>query len=662
MRTTHRTNKMIALLATALVAGLFFVLYDDFNHLSGVQRERVVEKQIFFDQMVAMKSDPLRRLVLDYSFWDDMVKFVARPDPRWAQGNIDSNFASYQHDALWIFRPNGELVYSVNRAGKGLEHRAPFPLPTGNMGLLFAAKEKFTHFFVATGQGVMEVFGAGIYSPGNVERRGEPAGFFLSGMLWGRAHIGELSYLTRGVVMLQSPEQAGADGEWDPRSGEISFTRALAGIDGKPVKTLVVRMETPDIQQLAREMGNNALIGTALVAVLAVLVVFVLVSRQRLRNANSNLDAAQRTAQLGSWQREVERGICSWSDNLYRVLGLPIKGTVPGLETFYSLVHPEDLSRVRETIERSVREKSGYEIEFRLVRPDGAVRTMRSKGEACLVEGGNTCVVGSTQDITEQSLMESKLSTLIRQKDAFIVRLGHDLKSPLTPLMALLPLVRERCADAEAARMLDICRTSASHIERITAKTLKLVRFSSPLASADLERVPLAAVVDGAINRYAGLMARESIVCKNEISPAIGVHAVSTQIEELFANLISNAVHFSPKGSVIRITAGEDAQGVMASVRDEGAGLEPDQLENIFEEFYKEDEARHELGRPGLGLTICRQIVFNHGGSIWAESPGRGKGTTIRIRLPHAENVMNIVPEGASTCLTSRSCSSMTKN
>lgn len=662
MRTTFKTNKLVALLTTALVAGLFFILYDDLSHLSVLQRERVVEKQIFFDQVVAMKSDPVRRLVLDYSFWDDMVKFAANPDPFWAQGNIDSSFASYQHDALWVFSPDGVLIYSVNCSENGLEHGA-FPLPSDRMRLLFAAKEKFPHFFVVTGQGVMEVFGAAIQSHRDGKRQGAPAGFFLAGMLWDRAHLRELSQLTRSAVIVQNPGDSDAGKEWHPRRGVISFSRPLAGIDGTPVKNLVIRMESPEIRQLAREMGNNALIGTALIAVLAILVIFAFVSRQRLKNANLNLDVAQQMALLGSWQRDVESGTCSWSDNLYRIFGLPVQGATPGLETLYSLVYPEDLPRVRETVERSVQDKRGYEVEFRIVRPDGAVRIMRSKGEVCLVEGGVcTCVMGSTQDITERSLLERELSILVRQKDAFIVRLGHDLKSPLTPLLALLPLIGERCTDVEMTRMLDICRTSVKHIERITAKTLKLARFSSPLASADLERVSLAAAADEAICRYAGFMAGNQIVCENRIPPAISVHAVSTQIEELFANLISNAVHFSPRGSVIRMTAAEDVLGVMAAVCDEGSGLEPDQLDNIFEAFYKEDEARHELGRPGLGLTICRQIVLNHGGSIWAESPGRGRGTTIRIRLPHAENATNIIPGGANTCLTSRSCSSTTKN
>ncbi|WP_298267250.1 ATP-binding protein [Geobacter sp.] len=345
----------------------------------------------------------------------------------------------------------------------------------------------------------------------------------------------------------------------------ITFSRPLTGIGGKPVATVVVRMDAPDIRQLVREMDNNAFIGTALMAVLAILVVFVLVSRQRLKNANANLDTAQQTAQMGSWQRELESGDTSWSENLYRIFGLAPKETVPGPETFYTLVHPDDLPRVREAIERSAREKSGYEIEFRLIRPDGAVRVMRSRGEAYPVAVGRTRLVGSTQDITERSLMEQRLSSLIRQKDAF----DHE----------------------------------------------------------------------------ADILARKGLSFENGVPPGLVVRGVPAQIEELFVNLVSNAVSYSPEGSVIRISAAEDNRVVAVAVRDDGIGLEPEQLDQIFDEFYRGDEARHELGRPGLGLAICRRIIANHQGSIWAESAGKGKGTTIRFTLPHLPTGPNTISD-----------------
>ncbi|WP_298436850.1 CHASE4 domain-containing protein [Geobacter sp.] len=332
MRATGNKTKLIGLLATALVVGLAFLLYDDFNYLGTLQKERMAEKETLFDQVVAMRSDPIRHLVMDYSFWDDMVKFVYAPDPLWAEVNIDSSFASYRYSALWIYRADGTLAYSVQRDGTRIGHGAPSPAPEGWIKPLFAGKEEFPRFFVATPQGVMELHGAVIHSPRDGDRRGKRHGFLVAGVLWDDASLAELARLTRSTLTLRPPGAPPAGAPPDPRNGVITFARPLAGIDGKPVATVVVRMAAPDIRQLVREMDNNALIGTALMAVLAILVVFVLVSRQRLKNANANLDAAQQTAQMGSWQREFESGDTSWSENLYRIFGLAAKETVPGPE------------------------------------------------------------------------------------------------------------------------------------------------------------------------------------------------------------------------------------------------------------------------------------------------------------------------------------------
>jgi signal transduction histidine kinase len=111
------------------------------------------------------------------------------------------------------------------------------------------------------------------------------------------------------------------------------------------------------------------------------------------------------------------------------------------------------------------------------------------------------------------------------------------------------------------------------------------------------------------------------------------VQAVPDQLRELFANLIANTVRFSPEKGVIRITAEQQAATVTVAIHDDGIGIEAAHLERIFDEFFKADESRHDLDAAGLGLSICKRIVFNHHGRIWAESPGLGKGTTIRFTL-----------------------------
>jgi len=140
--------------------------------------------------------------------------------------------------------------------------------------------------------------------------------------------------------------------------------------------------------------------------------------------------------------------------------------------------------------------------------------------------------------------------------------------------------------------------------------------------------------VSGYLRQAAGPADRKQLVFENAIEAGIVVLGAPDQLEELFANVISNAIRFSQEKGTIRIAAERGGERVTVTVHDEGAGLSPEQKERIFEEFFKADQSRHELAAVGLGLSICKRIVRNHNCSIWAESPGQGMGTTIFFTLP----------------------------
>lgn len=247
--------------------------------------------------------------------------------------------------------------------------------------------------------------------------------------------------------------------------------------------------------------------------------------------------------------------------------------------------------------------------------------------------------IESIRDITENRRAEHEKSRMeaqlhhARMMESFMVRLGHDLKTPLTPLFALLPLVRQRVTDPNLKKMLDICCRNISSIKELTDKTRMLVRLSYDIKPYELEFIPLYSAVNECLSSRAGLLADKNIDCRNEIDPALVVQVVPDQINELFANLISNAVYYSPENGSVRISAEQCDETVTVSITDNGIGLAPDHLELIFDEFFKVDESRHNLEASGLGLSICKRIVRNHNGRIWAESAGLGRGASILFTI-----------------------------
>jgi len=354
----------------------------------------------------------------------------------------------------------------------------------------------------------------------------------------------------------------------------------------------------------------------------------------RVRKALHNQNEAQKIAKLGSWERDLETGRGYWSENRYRLFGLKPKRYAPSPDEFYSLLHPDDRERVKQTVSEALKGAEHYEVSYRLAE-DPEKRIFVSRGTVVRDNAGKAVsVVGTSQDITEKVHQEEQNEALIAQKDLFISRLGHDLNTPLTPLVTLLPMIRNQLVDEKQLKRLLICIDSVEQIQNLVASSMQLARRFQPLKTPlDFTTFSLFKSVNDIIHDMTALLDSQKMTCKNLIDPSITIFADHGEVETLFTNLINNAIKFSPSASPIEIKAEQSGCSVTISVLDYGVGLEPEELQHIFEDFYKADPSRHELGSAGLGLSICRQIVLNHGGLITASSGGKGAGTTISFTL-----------------------------
>jgi PAS domain S-box-containing protein len=226
---------------------------------------------------------------------------------------------------------------------------------------------------------------------------------------------------------------------------------------------------------------------------------------------------------------------------------------------------------------------------------------------------------------------------LLKQKDEFIGQLGHDLKTPLTPLNILLPIVREREQDPQLKELLKVIFNNVYYMKNLVIKTLSLAQLNSPSTQLSLQDIDLSTQIRDILDLEIPLFLGKNIIFENNIPAETIVEVDLLQIRELFDNLISNAVKYSQEGEVkITFDAKEMDDFIVVSVKDTGIGLESDQIQHVFDEFYKVDYSRHDLQSTGLGLSICKRIVEKHGGRIWVESQGKGKGSTFFFTLkPH---------------------------
>lgn len=244
----------------------------------------------------------------------------------------------------------------------------------------------------------------------------------------------------------------------------------------------------------------------------------------------------------------------------------------------------------------------------------------------------------------------AEIERLLKQKDEFINQLGHDLKTPLTPLTILLPIVKKRVDDPKLKEILDVTIKNTDYMKNLVIKTLQLARLDTPGTTFEIdEATDLSGELNKVIKSNKLILEKKDIKLENKIDEKIIVRADKLRLSELFDNLITNAVKFTPDAGTITFDAKEDKDFVTVSVKDTGIGMTQEQIDHIFDEFYKADESRHrhDFDSSGLGLSICKRIVEKHGGKIWAKSFGEGKGSIFYFTLKrgrqenHVENNKN---------------------
>jgi len=231
-----------------------------------------------------------------------------------------------------------------------------------------------------------------------------------------------------------------------------------------------------------------------------------------------------------------------------------------------------------------------------------------------------------------------EVEKLLKQKDEFINQLGHDLKNPLGPLINLIPLLEEKETDTAKKEMLTVLHRNADYMKNLVVKTLELAVLNSPNTRFSIDVLHLSKEVDQIISNKKILFDDNNVKIVNNIDTSLSIKADRLRLEELLTNIFENSVKYCQEDCKIIIDAKRTNDFVTISIVDNGIGMTQDEIDRIFDEFYKADSARHDIQNTGLGMSICKRIVEAHGGTITVQTK-KGKGTTFIVTLPLETNV-----------------------
>ncbi len=381
---------------------------------------------------------------------------------------------------------------------------------------------------------------------------------------------------------------------------------------------------------------------------LAILLIVLMVVRHRKEAATqvaskeAYLAEAQHLSHTGSFGWNPSSGFI-WSDETFQIFGLD-RGINPTIETVIDRTHPEDVERVRQFIEGEPRDGKDYDLEHRLLMPDGSVKYLHVVAHPLRAEAGERAFVGAVMDVTaakraEEAVQEAQAAlahvTRMATLGELTAWITHEVNQPLTGIVTngaacLRWLDKAPPALDEARRsvedMISDARRASEVIHRIRALSKR----------TDAEKVPLD--INDVIREGSRLVQREVIThgasLRLELAPELpSILGDRVQLQQVIINLVINAIQAMasvtdrPRTLLIRSQKSEDGR-VLVAVRDSGTGIEAKSVNKLFKAFFTTKPSG-----MGMGLSICRTIIEAHSGQVSAAN-NSGPGATFQLILP----------------------------
>lgn len=227
-----------------------------------------------------------------------------------------------------------------------------------------------------------------------------------------------------------------------------------------------------------------------------------------------------------------------------------------------------------------------------------------------------------------------EVQVLLTQKDYFIEQLAHDLRSPLIPLVGLIPFLIEMEKDPQITRILGQMKNSIDVMRNTVEQVLELAQLNNQYLITDRTSYDVVVLIAEVYASLKPLAEEHGVSFRFDIPSDSMVLLSPVHAPVIFRHILSNAIRYNIPGGSVEVRGVRKDDWILISVQDTGKGIDHEELPRIFDEFYRVDHSRKNLEAKGLGLTIVKRMVTLNGGRIWAESKGLGLGSTFHICFP----------------------------
>ena len=434
------------------------------------------------------------------------------------------------------------------------------------------------------------------------------------------ARLLEFEGLYRRTIETGEPFSAKA---WDteirrPRGGTLSLDWSIQRVD-RPEGGMLGLLGT--YVDVTEEIGRDAALRQ---------------SEERFRLAADAVNGLIDDVDMTTGHVERTRG-------LFELLGYQPEEVPPTLDWWRGRIHPDDLEKFLLEDSRSDGPPARSGSEYRVRHLDGRYLHVIDRRMATLGPDGRVVrYVGCTQDVTEIRQAEQALVEADRRKDEFLAILAHEIRNPLASIrnaLRLLKLEGDRAVpESDRGNDLEMAERQVAHLARLVDDLMDVSRITRGRIELRKEPVELADVVHRAVDAVRPSIEHRGHTLSVDLPAGpIRLEADPTRLEQVFGNLLTNAVKYTPRGGRIGVSANLEGGEVVVTVRDSGLGIGAGMLPRVFEMFVQDgNHLDHSQGGLGIGLGLSRSLVELHGGKISAWSEGPGLGSEFEVRLPTA--------------------------
>ncbi|WP_151704053.1 response regulator [Nitrincola alkalilacustris] len=366
--------------------------------------------------------------------------------------------------------------------------------------------------------------------------------------------------------------------------------------------------------------------------------------------AKERLRRGQLFANIGTWEWDIVTGDLFWTERIAPLFGYPDGDLETSYENFLAAVHPDDRQAVNDAVTACIDRDVPYDIEHRVVWPDGSVHWLLERGDVQRDSEGNPMrMIGVVQDINDRKLSEFALEDARdaadlanRAKSEFLSSMSHELRTPMNAILGFGQLMEydDTLPEEHRDNVYEILK-AGGHLLELINEVLDLAKVESGTINLSLEPVAVCPVIQECHALVAALAEKRHIHCSLECADDTMVRADRIRLKQVLLNLLSNAIKYNREAGSVKLEVQYPGiNRLRILVRDTGPGIAADQLDGLFQPFNRLGAEGSNIEGTGIGLTITQRIVEMMGGTIGVESE-LGVGSCFWIELPMEQPLSN---------------------